>query len=119
MTRQPPAQLASALACALALACGLALGACGSPIPQSEDGKEIFEATCAKCHGLDGKGEPSAKLRLGVPDMTDPAWQERLTDEQILETIRKGTHSGKMPGFGTTFRPEQERAIIRHVRGLR
>lgn len=32
-----------------------------------------------------------------APDLTDPAWQDRVTDAQIAETIRKGRN--QMPAF--------------------
>ena len=32
-----------------------------------------------------------------APDLTDAAWQERVTDAQMVETIRKGKN--KMPAF--------------------
>lgn len=97
----------------------LAFG-CADPRLSSTDGKALFEAVCARCHGADGTGDPVEKARLGVPDMTDPRWQASHTDEDIHRTMIEGSKSKKMPAFGkTAFRPEQLDALIRHVRGFR
>ena len=34
---------------------------------------------------------------IRAPDLTDPGWQDRVTDAQIAEVIRKGRN--KMPAF--------------------
>ncbi|MBI4511159.1 MAG: c-type cytochrome [Deltaproteobacteria bacterium] len=96
----------------------LAVG-CNPATQGSTDGKILFEATCAKCHGYDGKGHPVDKVKLGVPDMTEEAWHDRLSDEDMARTIRKGSKSGKMPGFGTALSDPQIEAVIKHVRTLR
>jgi mono/diheme cytochrome c family protein len=95
----------------------LALAACRER-GEVKDGRALFGEICARCHGPDGRGDPVAKLQLGVPDMTDPAWQARLTDDDIWITVRKGSRSKKMPGFGDTFTSEQLDSIIKHVRSF-
>jgi mono/diheme cytochrome c family protein len=83
------------------------------------DGGALFTEICARCHGIDGRGEPTARLQLGVPDMTDPGWQARLTDDDIWRAVRQGSRSRKMPGFGELFTAQQLDAIVAHVRALR
>ena len=86
----------------------------------SSDGRTLFLAVCARCHGPDGRGDPIEQARLGVPDMTEPAWQAARSDEDIRKTIVEGSKSKKMPAFGTTsFRPEQIEVLVRYVRGLK
>ena len=94
------------------------LAACERPRLETVDGKQLFSTICARCHGEDGKGEPTAKLRLGVPDMTDPAWQRAHPDDVIEKTVHKGSQSQKMPAFGDYFSDQQLDAIIGHVRSL-
>lgn len=98
-----------------ALAC---LAACRGSAGRSTDGRELFEQVCARCHGTDGRGDPVQRINLGVPDMTDPAWQAARTDEDIMRTVREGSKSHKMPGFGDFYQPAQLEALARHVRGL-
>jgi mono/diheme cytochrome c family protein len=96
----------------------LALWACDERL-DSGDGRTLYVAVCARCHGVDGRGDPIEKQRLGVPDMTDPKWQAARKDDDIHRTIVEGSPSKKMPAFGTTsFRPEQIAALVRYVREL-
>jgi cytochrome c oxidase cbb3-type subunit 3 len=46
--------------------------------------------SCATCHGQVGRGDgPQGKLAK-APDLTRADWQDRVTDEQIIDKIRKG-----------------------------
>lgn len=56
-------------------------------------GKAKF-ATCAACHGADGKGNPM----LGAPNLTDRIWLYGGSAETVMETIRKG-RDNQMPAF--------------------
>jgi len=96
----------------------VAISACSRPTEGLTDGTALFEQTCARCHGHDGRGDPTAKAQLGVPDMTDPAWQRAHTDEIIKLTVHEGSKSKKMPPFGEVYSNEQLDAIIRHVRSF-
>ena len=58
-----------------------------------EDGRKIWmnkKNKCAKCHGPDGKGQTKMGKKKKVPDMSDPAWQKRFSDKQIMEAVLKG-----------------------------
>jgi mono/diheme cytochrome c family protein len=94
----------------------LASGCSGST--DGADGKKLFEATCARCHGPDGTGDPLQKIKLGVPDMTAAAFQRKVTDDDIRRTVREGSKSKKMPSFGTFYEPRQLDALVRYVRAL-
>jgi cytochrome c oxidase cbb3-type subunit 3 len=97
-----------------------ALASCGDPAPRSSDGKVLFDAICARCHAVDGRGDPVEKARLGVPDMTDPRWQAARTDADIRRTIVEGSKSKKMPAFGhTAFNEAQLAALVAYVRARR
>jgi cytochrome c553 len=54
------------------------------------DSKEVYEKSCAKCHGLDGKGETKMGKKLGARDYTDPKVQAELKDEAIVKAIKEG-----------------------------
>ncbi|EYF07887.1 Hypothetical protein CAP_6909 [Chondromyces apiculatus DSM 436] len=50
-----------------------------------------------------------------APDLTDPAWQDRVTDSYIAETIRKGRN--QMPAFDL---PDQVvSGLVQRVRASR
>src|ERR1700730_7398097 len=55
-------------------------------------GKTIFQTRCFVCHGREGKGDGPASTGLGaaVRDLTNPAWQDSISDETIGKVIRSG-----------------------------
>jgi cytochrome c oxidase cbb3-type subunit III len=55
-------------------------------------GKTLYQATCSKCHGLDGGGGDGPSLQ-GVP--------QQLGDEATGEIIRSGIPGTGMNGFGS------------------
>jgi len=52
--------------------------------------KEIWTASCARCHGADGKGQTNIGRRLGAKDYTDAAVQAALTDDAAFKAIKEG-----------------------------
>lgn len=75
------------------------------------DGRAIFMANCAKCHGENGKG----KLK-GQPDFTDAAWQRKVSREEIVETIRDGHE--EMPSFRDKLMEPQIETVAAYVQSL-
>jgi cytochrome c oxidase subunit 2 len=92
---------------------GLAvLAGCGSDGPATPDdptlarGQEVYNASCASCHGVDGGGGFGRKLagevEANFPDIEDqiavvadgrdgtnmPAFRDRLSDEDIEAVVR-------------------------------
>jgi mono/diheme cytochrome c family protein len=51
-----------------------------------------------------------------MADLTQPGWQDSVTDSEIAQVIRNGR--GQMPGFGDKLRPAAVDALVRHVRGF-
>ena len=88
--------------------------------PKTRDGRVLFQAICARCHAPDGTGDPIERARLGVPNMTDPRWQDDRSDADIRRTIVEGSKSKKMPAFGkSAFDDDQLTALAAYVRTLR
>lgn len=57
---------------------------------RAADVKEIFEKSCQKCHGADGKGDTKMGKKVGVKDLTDAKVQAEFTDAQAFKTIKEG-----------------------------
>jgi mono/diheme cytochrome c family protein len=80
----------------LAIALTLALAGCPKRSANGDDAtaraRDMFESTCATCHGSAGRGDGPAARALSVRprDYTDPAWQRTITDAQIRDVIIKG-----------------------------
>ena len=98
----------SSVICHLSFAIGYLLFAiCCSRIlaagPATGTGEKIFQTRCFVCHGRDGRGLGPASQ--GLPqkpqDLTDPSWQQNVTNDQIRSVIRAGGailgKSGAMP----------------------
>lgn len=77
---------------------------------------------CAKCHGVDGKGQTKMGKKLSIADLTDAKVQAKFTDEQACKAIKEGLkdESGK-----TTMKAveglsdEDVKALVAYVRTLK
>ena len=52
--------------------------------------KETWGTSCARCHGVDGKGQTNMGKRLGAKDYSDAAVQAALTDDAAFKAIKEG-----------------------------
>lgn len=94
---------------------GCALGANACPFRRGEtytgtDGRRLFEANCAVCHGLEGAGTANAPPLTGGPT---------LALEELRAKIGRGRPLAGMPSFRRTLTPEQIAAVARYVLDLR
>ncbi len=51
---------------------------------------QVYGMLCALCHGADGKPTKQG-VQFGSPDFTDANWQKSKTDDQLLQSMVKGT----------------------------
>ena len=108
------------LAGALVIAAGLAAG-CTSPgddpgQPVAIDPAVMYAQMCARCHGLDGHGDPQIRQQLPVRDFSDPVFQARATNEDIQRVIMTG--KGQMPSFGGMISQPKIQSLSGYVRRL-
>ena len=83
------------------------------------DGKANYEKNCAKCHGVDGKGQTKMGQKLGSKDYTDAKVQAAITDEAITKAICDGVKDkeGKVrmkPSEGLTDADVKE--LVKYMR---
>ncbi len=69
---------------------GVAVAAMAALSARADDAKAIFEKDCAKCHGIDGKGQTKMGQKLGVKDYTDAKVQAELKDDAAIKAIKEG-----------------------------
>lgn len=90
----------------------------GDPITAGDRSAiRLYSRTCASCHGRDGRAKTSRGRRNHSRDISDPEWQERVSDERIFNSIMSG--KGKMPGYGKKLSEREIDALVAYVRGLR
>jgi cytochrome c6 len=112
-------RMAAAAAAALGIVTFSQAAAAAEP-----DAKTVkaWKAKCASCHGVDGKGATETGAKLGIPDMTNAAWQKKVTDAQMKTSILDGViRPGKSEGmdpYKDKLQPEQVDALVAYVRSL-
>ncbi len=78
----------------------------------SQEGKKLFEATCADCHRVNGQGLPAMFPALDKSSVVvgDP--------NKVIDTVlfgRKG-QLGQMPSWKDTFNDQQVADVITYIR---
>lgn len=119
--------LVSVVALGLSLAARGAPGDAGDP-RQIAEGREIYAAYCASCHGASLEGEPNWKQPLpdgGMPapphDATGHTWHH--ADSLLFAIVREGGQASsppgyvnRMPGFGGQLSDEQIWAVLAYIK---
>jgi mono/diheme cytochrome c family protein len=87
-----------------------------------QDVKQLYEQTCAMCHGPEGKGDgPTAQVLQPKPANLAVALKGKK-DTYLTKLIREGGASvGKsplMPSYQGILKDEQIRALIKYVKGF-
>lgn len=80
---------------------------------RTAQGKEVFQSTCAACHGAEGKGNAA----LGAPNLTDKIWLHGGSDERIIESIARG-RSSDMPAHKGKLTAAQIHLLTAYVYSL-
>jgi mono/diheme cytochrome c family protein len=98
------------------LGVGCAIGANACPFSKGEriattDGRQLYAASCAACHGLDGEGARGPSLVSGSA--------AALVLGELVSQIERGRPLAGMPRFRGALSPEQIDAVARHVLSLR
>jgi cytochrome c5 len=81
------------------------------------DGRELYGAACAACHGADGSGEPMREKNPRVGDLRSSELQDKWKDTELTELIERGR--GDMPPMRARLTVDQITAVIGHMRSLR
>jgi mono/diheme cytochrome c family protein len=100
----------------------LAILAAGLVAASAADGKELFDKSCAKCHGVDGKGQTKMGAKLNIKDLTDAKVQASFTDEDASKAIKQGLKDkdGKMQMKAIEGLSDDDvKALVQYVRSLK
>jgi len=89
-----------------------------------QQGRALYEAHCAVCHGAAGKGDgPGARVvRQPMRDFSDPAAMQPVTDRFLFEIIKKGSsqfgRSNAMPAWGMKLSDADIHDVVAYIRSL-
>lgn len=89
--------------------------------PQAMDGRELYEATCAACHGTDGQGAPEGTaITVPLPNLTDCSFNSREPSSDWEHVVVHGGSSlglsDQMPAFEDTLNQGQIREVLAYIR---
>lgn len=64
-----------------------------------EEGRNLFAASCAPCHGTTGEGGQGHAQGMKPPDLTRGVFKAGSRDEDLFAVIAKGAQGAGMPSF--------------------
>lgn len=83
------------------------------------EGKKVFDASCARCHGERGLGDgPESDARMPAADLTDPFRGDLNPDGVMFYRVWNGKPPA-MPAFNETLTREQAWAVVAYAKSLR
>ena len=92
-----------------------------TPAVRAADGATVYADNCAKCHGVEGKGDTKMGTKLGCKDLSDAAVQKALTDAAATKSIKEGVKEDdktKMKAF-EDLSDADVAAVVAYVRTLK
>jgi mono/diheme cytochrome c family protein len=89
----------------------------GPIINYDRSAAELYSKNCATCHGRDGRAKTFKAKLNHARNLSDPEWQERVSDERIFNSIMNG--KGKMPAYGKKLSEQEIDLLVTYVRGLK
>lgn len=100
---------------ALSLVALVVIALASAPLAHAAaDGKALYDAKCAMCHGKDGVAKAMAK---GSANFNDAKWQADTKVEAIETAITDG--KGKMKGFKERMSAEEIKAVAAFVKTIK
>ena len=78
------------------------------------NGKALYDANCAACHGPNGDGDTVIGKTLQASDLRSPELLKK-TDKELSASIVDGKNN-KMPPFKGKLKTEEVTALLKYVR---
>lgn len=92
-------------------------------VAHAQDAKQVYEKTCAPCHGPGGKADGPVGKMLKPPPKEFATALKGASDADIAKTIKEGGKAvGKaptMPAYGSKLSDEQIQGLVQYVKGLK
>lgn len=74
----------------------------------------LYKKYCESCHGKDGRSKTFKAKFNHARNLTEPGWQEAVSDERIYNSISNGR--GKMPAFSKKMSEPEIDSLVLSVR---
>ncbi len=99
----------------------VALLIAGAVTVRAADAKETWEKNCAKCHGLDGKGDTKMGKKLDIKDFTDAKYQASLKEADMFKAIKEGVRKDDRLRMKAVegLSDEEIKALVSYVRAFK
>lgn len=81
--------------------------------------EELFNKTCAPCHGKDGKANTPAGKKAGAKDLSISKRTAVEIEKQIIEGKADNKGSIKMPAFAGKITPDEIKGLTEYVLSFR
>jgi len=81
--------------------------------------EDLFNRTCAPCHGKDGKANTPAGKKAGAKDLSISKTTSPEIEKQITEGKADAKGSIKMPAFAGKIAPDEIKALTDYVLAFR
>ena len=78
----------------------------------------LYAKHCASCHGKDGRSKTFKAKFNHARNLTEPGWQEAVSDERIFNSIANG-RGKNMPSFSKKMSEAEIDSLVLFVRGMR
>ena len=84
------------------------------------DGGNLYNRSCASCHGKAGTGDgPAAKQLNPKPsNLVDAEWAHGTSDSEIFAVIRSGVPKTAMKGFASKMTEREIWDILNYLRSM-
>src|SRR6185437_4391494 len=84
------------------------------------EGRAVYEARCASCHGARGLGDgpAAAGLRPAPPAIGDASVMHGVAPAMVYRVISTGVAGTAMPAWGGTLTPQQRWNVVGYVLSL-
>ena len=91
----------------------------------SESGKEVYEESCAHCHGIEGRGDGSAAENLlprprdftgGVYKIRSTESGQLPTDQDLFDIISKGMPGSSMPEWESALNSNDRWELVAYIK---
>ncbi len=113
------------LGCCALLASMLSVARAQKAPEASEEGKRVYEKSCAHCHGIEGRGDGSAAENL-LPrprDFTRGLYKIRSTeagqlptDQDLFDILTEGMPGSSMPGWETALSANERWEVVAYIK---